>query len=105
MRALENAPIAEDPSLEVTGLEVELAQKVKIIEGGKLVIPGAMRRALGIARGDTVVVELLPQGELRVRPLSAAVREAQVIVRKAVQGHRSLAEELMRERKRDAVSE
>ena len=102
---MENAPIAEDPSLEVTGLELELAQKVKIIEGGKLVIPAAMRRALGIARGDTVVVELLPRGELRVRPLSAAVREAQAIVRKAVQGHRSLAEELMRERKQDAISE
>jgi AbrB family looped-hinge helix DNA binding protein len=41
------------------------AQAVKIIEGGKLVIPAAMRRAMGIARGDTVVVELLPDGELR----------------------------------------
>jgi AbrB family looped-hinge helix DNA binding protein len=55
------------------------AQAVKIIEGGKLVIPAAMRRAMGIARGDTVVVELLPDGELRVRPLASAIREAQEI--------------------------
>ena len=60
---------------------VTLSQAVKIIEGGKLVIPAAMRRAMGIARGDTVVVELLPDGALRVRPLASAVQEAQEIVR------------------------
>jgi AbrB family looped-hinge helix DNA binding protein len=81
------------------------AQAVKIIEGGKLVIPAAMRRAMGIARGDTVVVELLPEGELRVRPLASAIREAQEIVRKSVRPDRSLAEELIRERKRDAARE
>jgi AbrB family looped-hinge helix DNA binding protein len=82
-----------------------LAQAVKIIEGGKLVIPAAMRRAMGIARGDTVVVELLSDGELRVRPLASAIREAQAVVRKSVKPGRSLADELMRERKRDAVRE
>ena len=82
-----------------------MSQAVKIIEGGKLVIPAAMRRAMGLARGDTVVVELLPDGELRVRPLASAVREAQAIVRKSVRPDRSLADELMRERKRDAARE
>jgi AbrB family looped-hinge helix DNA binding protein len=82
-----------------------LAQAVKIIEGGKLVIPASMRKAMGIARGDTVVVELLPDGELRVRPLASAIREAQATVRKSVRRDRSLAEELMRERKQDAVRE
>jgi AbrB family looped-hinge helix DNA binding protein len=86
-------------------LEIGLAQAVKIIEGGKLVIPARMRRAMGIGRGDTVVVELLPEGELRVRPLAAAIREAQAIVRKSVKGNRSLADELMRERKQEAGSE
>jgi hypothetical protein len=62
-----------------------------------------MRRAMGIARGDTVVVELLPDGELRVRPLAAAIREAQAVVRRSVRPDRSLADELMRERKQDAV--
>jgi AbrB family looped-hinge helix DNA binding protein len=82
-----------------------LAQSVKIIEGGKLVIPAAMRRAMGISRGDTVVVELLPEGELRVRPLASAIREAQEIVRNSVKRGRSLADELMRERKEDAARE
>ena len=82
-----------------------MSQAVKIIEGGKLVIPASMRRAMGIARGDTVVVELLPDGELRVRPLASTIREAQEVVRKSVRPARSLADELMRERKRDAVRE
>jgi AbrB family looped-hinge helix DNA binding protein len=80
-------------------------QAVKIIEGGKLVIPATMRKAMGIGRGDTVVVELLSDGELRVRPLASAIREAQAIVRKSVGPRRSLAGELMRERKRDADHE
>lgn len=80
-------------------------QAVKIIEGGKLVIPASMRRAMGISRGDTVVVELLPEGELRVRPLASAIREAQEIVRNSVKRGRSLADELMSERKEDAARE
>ena len=63
-----------------------LCKPVKIIEDGKLVIPAAMRGALGIARGDMVVVELLSDGELRVRPLASPIREAQAIVRKLAQG-------------------
>ena len=82
-----------------------MAQAVKIIDGGKLVIPASMRRAMGIERGDTVVVELLPEGELRVRPLATAIRRAQAIVRNAVKGERSLAEELMSERKQEAARE
>ena len=86
-------------------MEAALGQSVKIIDGGKLVIPAHMRRAMGIARGDTVVVELLPEGELRVRPLAAAVRQAQAIVREQIKKDRSLAEELMRERKQEAARE
>lgn len=85
--------------------EVLLAQSVKIIEGGKLVIPANMRRAMGIGRGDTVVVELLSEGELRVRSLTAAVRKAQAIVGQSISRNRSLANELMLERKEEAERE
>lgn len=62
---------------------VMASQAVKIIEGGKLIIPAAFRRKLGIDTGDTVVVELAEDG-LHVRSLSAAVRIAQQIVREFV---------------------
>ena len=85
--------------------QVSLAQSVKIIEGGKLVIPAAMRRAMGSGRGDTVVVELLPEGELRVRSLAAAIKKVQALVGQSTARNRSLAGELMRERKEDAERE
>jgi AbrB family looped-hinge helix DNA binding protein len=84
----------------VTTREIALARAVKITKGGNLVIPASMRRAMGIADGDTVVIELLTDGELRVRSLASAIREAQEIVRKLVGRDRSLADELIRERRR-----
>jgi hypothetical protein len=47
-----------------------------------------------------VVVELLSDSELRVRPFASAIREAQEIVRRSVRQGRSLADELMHERRR-----
>ncbi len=61
-----------------------------------------MRRAMGIGRGDTVVLELLPEGELRVRSLAAAIKKVQALVGQSTARNRSLASELMRERKEDS---
>lgn len=82
-----------------------MAQSVKIIEGGKLVIPAAMRRKMGVERGDTVVVDLLPDGELRVRSLAAAVKRAQVIVGEFMTGEGSPVDELIAERRAAAERE
>lgn len=80
------------------------AQKVKIIEGGKLVIPAAMRRTLGIAKGDTVLVGI-DDGELRIRSLARAVTRAQALVRRRVPKGASLADELIAERRAAAAGE
>lgn len=80
------------------------SQAVKIIDGGKLIIPAAFRRALGIDTGDTVVVELGEDG-LHVRSLSSAVRVAQGIVREFVPDDVSLADELIAERRIEAEHE
>jgi AbrB family looped-hinge helix DNA binding protein len=77
------------------------ARPVRIIEGGKLVIPASMRRALGIERGDTVLVAI-EDGELRVRSLAKAVEHAQAIVRRHVPPNVSLADELIVERRSEA---
>ena len=80
------------------------SQAVKIIDGGKLIIPAAFRRSLGFDTGDTVVVELDEDG-LHVRSLSSAVRRAQQIVREFVPDDVSLAEELIAERRIEAERE
>jgi len=80
------------------------ARQVKIIAGGKLIIPASMRRQLGIATGDTVLVEV-DQAELRVRSLARAVERAQAIVRQRIPPHQSLADELIAERRGEAVND
>ena len=85
------------------GREITLARAVKVTEGGKLRIPAAIRKAMGIARGDTVIVEMVSDGELRLRPLPSAIRAAQAIVRASVTPGRSLPDELMQERKEGAA--
>ncbi len=80
------------------------SQAVKIVDGGKLIIPAQFRRKLGINTGDTVVVELASDG-LNVRSLSASVRLAQGIVREFAPDGVSLAAELILERRAEADHE
>ncbi|TXM94896.1 AbrB/MazE/SpoVT family DNA-binding domain-containing protein [Methylobacterium sp. WL30] len=80
------------------------SQAVKIIDGGKLIIPAAFRRKLGIDTGDTVVLELGEDG-LHVRSLTSAVRLAQEIVREFVPNEVNLADELVAERRSEAERE
>jgi len=77
------------------------SQAVKIIDGGKLIIPASFRRKLGIDTGDTVVLEMEEDG-LHVRSLSSAVRRAQEIVREFVPDEVNLADELIAERRVEA---
>lgn len=57
------------------------SRAVKIVEGGKLIIPASFRREMKIAVGDTVVVELV-DGELRVRSRGGDIRRLQERVRR-----------------------
>lgn len=80
------------------------AQRVKIIDGGKLVIPAPMRRELGISNGDTVMVNIA-DGELRVRSVGKALERARAILRRYVPEGVSLSDELIAERRLEAERE
>lgn len=80
------------------------SQRVKVVEGGKLVIPAAFRREMGVKPGDTVIVEL-DQGELRVRSLSSAIRRVQERMRELNPEGRLLSEELIADRRAEAARE
>jgi AbrB family looped-hinge helix DNA binding protein len=73
-------------------------------EGGRVVIPSPLRRALGLKPGDPVVFVLREQEIALLTPRQAVAR-AQAIVRRHVPADRSLADELIRERRREAESE
>jgi len=79
-------------------------QRVKLIEGGKLIIPAPMRKALGIVPGDTVTVEV-DNGELRIRSLAVALHRARAILRKHVPKGESLVSELIADRRAEAARE
>lgn len=80
------------------------AQRVKIVNGGKLVIPAAMRRELGISAGDTVLVDV-DDGELRVRSVPRAIERARAILRRHVPEGVQLSDELIADRRAEAEHE
>ncbi len=73
---------------------------VKLGTGGRLVIPGSFRSALGIGPGDTLLLVMEEEG-LRVLTPRQAVARAQGRVRDYVAADRSLAAELLAERREE----
>jgi bifunctional DNA-binding transcriptional regulator/antitoxin component of YhaV-PrlF toxin-antitoxin module len=80
------------------------AQFVKILAGGRLVIPARFGREMGTGAGDTVIVEIV-DGELRARSLSHAIKRAQRIVGQFVPAELNLANELIADRKKEVDRE
>ncbi|MEO7026986.1 MAG: AbrB/MazE/SpoVT family DNA-binding domain-containing protein [Caulobacteraceae bacterium] len=76
--------------------------RAKIVEGGRLLVPAAIRRAMKLQTGDTVVMELTGD-ELRIRTADAALRRLQARVKAAVGPNRSLVDELIAERRAEAA--
>lgn len=77
------------------------SRAVRIVEGGKLVIPASFRRELGFNVGDTVIVEVV-DGQLRIRSREDAIGSAQRMIRRLVPAGVSLADELIAERRDEA---
>lgn len=69
-----------------------------IDSSGRLVVPAAIRRELGLNPGASVTLRVA-DGELRVVARSEAVRLARERLRKYVQPGRRLAAELIAERR------
>jgi len=69
-----------------------------IAEGGRIVIPAAYRKALGLRVGDEVDIRL-HDGEVRVSTRAQARRRAQEYVRNLIPKGASLVDELIRERR------
>ncbi len=78
--------------------------RTKLGEGGRVVLPAAFRRALGVKPGDNLLLRL-EDGEVHLTSLRAGIRRAQTIVRQYVPATRSLADELIAERRAEAARE
>lgn len=78
--------------------------KAKLDEGGRVVIPAQYRKALGLQAGDDVLLRL-EDGEVRILTPLQAIRRAQELLRPYIPEDRSLADELIAERRRESERE
>ena len=81
-----------------------LQARVQLDERGRIVIPAAMREAMGIGEGDRVDVEV-KNFEMRISTRRARIRRAQESVRGLVPPGTLVSEELIAERREEARRE
>jgi AbrB family looped-hinge helix DNA binding protein len=78
--------------------------RTRVNENGRVVIPAAFRKAMGINVGDEVVLRI-EDNELRILTLKRRIERAQLLVRKHVKPGTSLVDELIAERREAAKRE
>ena len=78
--------------------------RATIDKAGRVVIPASFRKALGINPGDEVVLRL-EEDELRITAQKHRLDRARRLVRKYIKPGRSLADELVAERREAARKE
>ena len=79
-------------------------QRGRLVSGGRLQLPADMRKALSLADGDAVLLEVV-DGEIHVRPYRDAVSRIQARLRAYVSSDVNLSDELIADRRKDAESE
>lgn len=78
--------------------------RLRVNENGRVVIPASFRKALGISPGDEVLLRL-EDDELRITTQKKRLERARKLVRKYIPAGRSLADELIAERREAARKE
>jgi AbrB family looped-hinge helix DNA binding protein len=78
--------------------------RLKVDAGGRVLIPSAIREAMKIGEGDTVLA-WLEDGELHLVSPKVALRQAQELARKLIRGADTLADELIAQRREEARRE
>lgn len=69
-----------------------------------MILPAAFRKSLGLAKGDTVLMELHGE-EVRLRPARSALRRLQEKLRDFAPESGSVADELIADRRLEAENE
>lgn len=83
---------------------MKLKVRMRVNENGRVVIPAAFRKRLGIGVGDEVELRV-EDDELRISTLQHNISRAQRLIRKHIKAGVSLVDELIAERRRAARDE
>lgn len=78
------------------------AHNGRLVSGGRLQLPSDVRRELGLADGDQVVMRVV-DGELRVRPRRDVLKRIQAMLRPYAPTDGSVADELIADRRTEAA--
>jgi AbrB family looped-hinge helix DNA binding protein len=78
--------------------------KLKVTQGGRVVIPAEMRKQLGIEIGEDLSYSLNDE-TLTIRSQKAGIRKAQEMFRGIVPEGVSLVDELIADRRKEAANE
>jgi AbrB family looped-hinge helix DNA binding protein len=95
---------AKRASKESAGSATPIQGKTKLSENGRIVIPAAMREALGFKPGETLVMDV-HEGTLRIETYWSRVKRIQAQIAEWIPEGVSLADELIAERRREAQKE
>ena len=76
----------------------------RIDQAGRIVLPARYRQQLGLRAGDELVITL-DESEIRLKTPAQALRRLQALVKQSSKGKRSMVEELLAERRREAKRE
>lgn len=77
-----------------------MLDRVKLGEGGRLVIPAAMREALGVKPGDELALEV-DDGELKIKSYLAVISELQDEFNKLVPAGVDVVGDFLKERREE----
>jgi len=83
---------------------MEMKTRARINDNGRVVIPAAYRKVLGIKAGDEVILRV-EDDELRITTMQRRIENAQKRIRRYVKPGVSLADELIAERREAAKRE
>jgi AbrB family looped-hinge helix DNA binding protein len=85
-------------------VKTSLHAKALLSANGRIVIPAAIRKELGFAPGDTMLMDV-EDGVLRIESYSARIRRIQESLKQYISPGRLLSDELIAERREEARRE
>ena len=77
----------------------------RLEKSGRILIPAAVRRHLGLSEGSQVLVKVEDSGTLQVTSRSQALAKVRQEIRKYIPAGQDLAEELIRDRRAEVERE
>jgi AbrB family looped-hinge helix DNA binding protein len=77
----------------------------RLEKSGRILIPAAVRRHLGLSEGAQVIVKVEESGAIQITSRFQALAKARQEIRKYIPAGRDLAEELIRDRRAEVERE